>query len=383
MNLVGIINKKLKEWVELLKAMTRKGLIGLLSAALVFSLAACGGNTPEGQQQGGGNAGKSLTLNASGSSFIYPLFSKMFDVYNKANPGVTVNYQSTGSGTGIKQLIEGTTAFGATDAPMEDEEIAKAGGNVLHLPLALGAVVVAFNLDGIESGKLNLTPDLIADIFMGKITNWNDAKIAEKNPGLKLPDLKIATVFRSDGSGTTHTFTDYLSTVSDTWKNEIGTGKSVEWPVGIGGKGNEGVAGQVANIPGAIGYIGLEYAVANDIPVAGIQNKEGAFVAPSLESVSAAAAGAVNVVPEDLRFSMVNMPGKDAYPITAVTWAIVRQEQEDMNVAKEIAKALAWANTEGQQYGPDLYYAQIPKELQELNKKQLAKITVDGQKVME
>ncbi|XEC93321.1 phosphate ABC transporter substrate-binding protein PstS [Paenibacillus tarimensis] len=376
-----------------------KGILMLVMAFMLVITAACGANTPNNEAPANNTPAapsnnapadnneeektEAITLNASGSSFIYPLFSKMFDVYNKENENVTVNYQSTGSGTGIKQLIEGITNFGATDAPMKDEEIEQAGGNVLHMPMTLGAVVIAFNLEGVESGKLNLTGELIADIFLGKIKNWNDPAIAAVNDGLTLPDQPIATVFRTDGSGTTHTFTDYLSAVSETWKDEIGVGKNVDFPVGIGAKGNEGLTGQLSNTPGTIGYIGLEYATENNIPVANIQNQEGEFVTPSLDSVSAAAAGAVKVVPEDLRFSMVNMPGTGSYPIAAVTWAIVRAEQTDMNAAKEIVKALGWANTEGQQYSAELNYAPLPAELQELNKKQLEKVTVDGQKVME
>ncbi|MBO8171855.1 MAG: phosphate ABC transporter substrate-binding protein PstS [Bacillaceae bacterium] len=349
-------------------------------------MAACGSSQgdqvlPGQMNNEGGNGAKAF--NASGSSFIYPLFSKMFDEYNKLNPDVTINYQSTGSGTGIKQLIEGIVDFAASDAPMNDEDMAAAGSEVLHLPMTLGAVAVAYNLEGIESGQLNLTGDLVADIFAGKITKWNDPAIQEVNPDLDLPDESIAAVHRSDGSGTTYIFTDYLSTVNEEWKQNIGTGKAVDWPGGIGAKGNEGVAGQITNTPGSIGYIGLEYAVQNDIPVANIQNKEGEFITPSLESVSQAAAGAVEIVPEDLRFSMVDMPGEGSYPIAGATWALVYKEQQDMEKAKELVKLLEWANTEGQQYAEALLYAPLPAELQELNKKQLAKITVDGQKVLE
>ncbi len=368
------------------------GLI-LIAVVLTFSLAACGSSQGGSEQQPAennntGNDGKAggstnVTYNASGSSFIYPLFSKMFDEYKKLNPNVTVNYQSTGSGTGIKQLIEGIVDFAGSDAPMSDEDLAAAGSEVLHIPMTLGAVAVAYNLDGVESGKLNLTGELVADIFASKITKWNDPKIQEVNPGLQLPDADIAVVHRSDGSGTTYIFTDYLSTVSEDWKQNIGTGKSVDWPQGIGAKGNEGVAGQLTNTPGAIGYVGLDYAVENGIAVANIQNKEGEFITPSLESVSKAAAGAVQIVPEDLRFSMVDMPGKGSYPISGTTWALVYKEQKDMVKAKELVKLLQWANTEGQQYSEALLYAPLPAELQELNKKQLEKITVDGQKVME
>lgn len=366
------------------------GLI-LIAVVLTFSVAACGSSQGGSEQQPAenntdtGNAGESanVTFNASGSSFIYPLFSKMFDEYKNLNPNVTVNYQSTGSGTGIKQLIEGIVDFAASDAPMDDEDLAAAGSEVLHIPMTLGAVAVAYNLDGVESGKLNLTGELVADIFASKITKWNDPKIQEVNPGLQLPDADIAVVHRSDGSGTTYIFTDYLSTVSEDWKQNIGTGKSVDWPQGIGAKGNEGVAGQLMNTPGAIGYVGLDYAVENGIAVANIQNKEGEFITPTLESVSKAAAGAVQIVPEDLRFSMVDMPGKGSYPIAGTTWALVYKEQKDLEKAKELVELLQWANTEGQQYSEALLYAPLPAELQELNKKQLEKITVDGQKVME
>ncbi|WP_170007676.1 phosphate ABC transporter substrate-binding protein PstS [Bacillus fonticola] len=356
-------------------------LIALL-ATLMLIITACGGGasgpTEEGATGEGSDteSGERIDVNASGSSFIAPLFTKMFDEYNTANEGVRVNYQSTGSGTGISQLIEGTVDFAASDAPMNSEELDKMGEEVLHIPMAIAPVAIALNIEGLE-GNLNLSPEVLADIFLGEITNWNDPAIAEINEGVELSDQAIAVVHRSDGSGTTFIFSEYLTAVDQGWADAVGTGKSLDWPVGIGAKGSEGVSGQVGQIPGSIGYVEVSYALQNDMSVANIQNQEGEFIAPSLESASAAAAGAVPTLPEDLIFSMVDMPGEGTYPIAGTTWALVPQELgAAVGVAKaeKIKELLTWANSEGQQYAPDLTYAPLPKEMQELNQTQIDKI---------
>lgn len=320
-----------------------------------------------------------LKLNGAGATFPYVIYSKWFDVYSKQH-GVEFNYQSIGSGGGIKQTIEGTVDFGATDGPMSDAQLnevkEKQGSQVLHIPTVMGAVVVTYNLE--EFGKgLRLTPDVVAGIFLGQITQWNDSKISSLNPGKQLPDKAIIVVHRSDGSGTTNIFTDYLTKVSKTWAVNIGKGTSVSWPTGLGGKGNEGVAGLVKQSEGSIGYVELAYAVKNNLPYAVLQNKYGNFVEASFESVSAAAAGAIENMPEDLRVSITNADGKDSYPISGFTWLLVYQDMKDKAKAKEIVKFLFWAMTEGQSYAKDLYYAPLPKEVVKLCQKKVEHIQVN------
>lgn len=367
--------------------------IGVLLFALVmmFSLAACGSSStslkPEGnkeagageKQQSGGEAG---LLNGAGSSFVNPLFSKMFSEYSKEHTDVKVNYQAIGSGGGIKQLTAKTVDFAASDAPMKEDEIKAAGGNVLHIPVTLGGVAIAYNLEGVKD--LKLTPANIADIYSGKVKKWNDPQIAANNKGLKLPDTDIFPVHRSDGSGTSHIFTTYLNkAVADKWPKEK-VGKSIKWDnVGTGAKGNEGVAGQVQNTPGSIGYIELAYVIQNNMTAAQIQNKDGQFVAPSLDSVTAAAQGGLANVPEDLKIELNDQPGKESYPIVGTTWALVPEDLKmDKAKAEKMLTMLQWTVTDGQKYASDLQYAPLPKELQDKCVAQLKKVKVDGQPVL-
>ena len=317
-----------------------------------------------------------LKLNGAGATFPYVIYSKWFDVYHEKT-GVEINYQSIGSGGGVKQIIEGTVDYGATDAPMSESEMKEAkykqGSDVLHIPTVMGAVVVTYNLSSVGTG-LRLTPDALAGIFLGEITKWNDAKIAEANDGTNLPDQSIIVAHRSDGSGTTNIFTDYLTKVSKTWAEKVGTGKSVNWPVGLGGKGNEGVAGLVKQSEGSIGYVELAYAVKNSLPYAQLRNKAGHFVDATFESVSAAAAGAIKSMPEDLRVSLTNADGKKSYPISGFTWLLVYKEMKDKEKAQAIVKFLKWAMSDGQSYAKDLYYAPLPKEVLKLCEKKIASI---------
>lgn len=323
-----------------------------------------------------GTAPAQLRINGAGATFPYIIYSKWFDVYH-AKTNIQFNYQSIGSGGGIKQIIEGTVDFGATDAPMTDEQLAEAkakqGTDILHIPTVLGAVVVAYNVPGLAQG-LKLTTDVVAGIFLGEIRMWNDPKIANANPDKKLPNLPILVAHRSDGSGTTAIFTDYLTKVSKTWEQKVGRGTSVRWPVGLGGKGNEGVTGLVKQSPGAIGYVELAYAVQNKLPYAAIQNKAGKFTEPTLESVSAAATGAAKNLPDDLRVSITHADGKDSYPIAGFTWLLVYQKMKDKQKADALVAFLKWAMGEGQKYARDLYYGPMPAEVIRLCEKKIASI---------
>jgi phosphate transport system substrate-binding protein len=324
-----------------------------------------------------------LQLNGAGATFPYVLYSKWFDVY-KNETGIQFNYQSIGSGGGIKQMIEGTVDFGATDGPMKDEQLEEAktkrGTEILHIPTVMGAVVATYNLS--EAGSdLKLTPDVLARIFLGEIKVWNDTKIMAINKGKHLPEKPIVVVHRADGSGTTYIFVDYLSKVSEDWKTKVGTGTAVNWPVGIGGKGNEGVAGQVKQMDGAIGYVELAYAVKNQLAYASIKNKEGAFVVPSLESVTAAAMGESKHMASDLRVSITNASGKKSYPISGFTWLLIYKDQKDETKAKAIVNFLKWAITKGEAFAADLYYAPLPKEVVKLCQKKIASITYLGKPV--
>jgi phosphate transport system substrate-binding protein len=324
-----------------------------------------------------------LQLNGAGATFPYVIYSKWFDVY-KGKTGTEFNYQSIGSGGGIKQITEGTVDFGATDGPMKDEQLAEAktkqGTDVLHIPTVMGAVVVTYNLA--EAGTdLKLTPDIIAGIYLGEITKWNDAKIASANAGKNLPDKPIVVVHRSDGSGTSFIWTDYLSKVSKTWSDKVGRGTSVNWPAGLGQKGNEGVSGQIKQIEGSVGYVELAYAVKNKLPYASIQNKAGNFVAPSLASVTAAAAGESKTMPADFRVSITDAGGKDSYPISGFTWLLVYKNMKDDAKAKALVGFLKWALTEGESYAADLLYAPIPKEVATKALATVGTITANGQKI--
>lgn len=306
-----------------------------------------------------------LKLNGAGATFPYVIYSKWFDVYH-SKTGIEFNYQSIGSGGGIKQVIEGTVDFGATDGPMSPEQLKEAetkrSTEVLHIPTVMGAVVITYNVPGIGQG-LKLTPELLAGIFLGEITQWNDPKLAAVNKGVSFPDQAIIVAHRSDGSGTSFIFTDYLAKVSSSWNTKVGKGTSVSWPVGLGGKGNEGVTGLVKQTPGSIGYVELAYAVKNNLPYAALKNKSGAFIEASLESVTAAAAGAAKSMPEDLRVSITDADGKGSYPISGFTWLLVYKNISDKQKGEAIVKFLHWAMTDGQSYAKDLLYAPLPKEV--------------------
>lgn len=324
-----------------------------------------------------------LQLNGAGATFPYVIYSKWFDEYQKKT-GIQFNYQSIGSGGGIKQVIEGTVDFGATDGPMNDTQLAEAkakrGTDVLHIPTVMGAVVATYNVSGIGAG-LKLTPDVLAGIFLGNITMWNDARIAAVNKGVSLPNKSIVVVHRSDGSGTTYIFVDYLSKVSADWKSKVGVGTSVNWPVGLGGKGNEGVAGQVKQIDGSIGYVELAYAVKNNLWYASLKNKSGNFIVPSLASVTAAAMNEAKKMPDDLRVSITDAIGKDSYPISGFTWLLIYKDQKDETKAKALVQFLHWAFKEGEAFAPALYYAPLPKEVVKLNEKKIASIRFNGKPV--
>lgn len=325
-------------------------------------------------------SGSAQAITGAGSTFDAPLFSKLFDLYNQQCK-VQVNYQSVGSGAGIEQLIKKTVTFGATDAPMTDEQIRAAGGDVLHIPVTLGAVPIGYNLPGVKSG-IKLNGDVLAKIFLGTIKKWNDPTITGLNPGMKLPDLDISVVHRSDGSGTTFIFTNYLSAVSPDWKSKVGSGTSVNWPVGAGAKGSEGVAGIVKQTPGSVGYFELAYAVQNNITSATMQNAAGKFVAPTSEGASAAAANSAGSVPADLRAVITNPPGDGAYPISGFSWVVINQTQSDAKVAQSIVYLLQWVTHAGQQYANALSYAALPSEIQQLDETQLKKVTAGGAPVL-
>ncbi|MGH9202514.1 MAG: phosphate ABC transporter substrate-binding protein PstS, partial [Vicinamibacterales bacterium] len=322
--------------------------------ASLFVLACARGDVSNGDSAAGARDG-SVDLTGAGATFPYPIYSKWFSVYDSV-AGVTINYQSLGSGAGIRQLQEQTVDLGASDAPMTDAEIAPAnGGPVLHFPTVLGAVVVTYNLAEVTR-PLRLTGAVIGDLFLGKISKWNDQRIAALNPGVKLPSADILPVHRSDGSGTTFIFTDYLSAVSAAWKAGPGKGKEVQWPVGLGGKGNEGVAGAVKQTPGAVGYVELAYANQNNLPAAAVSNSTGAFVAPTIESTTASADGALSMLgpTSDYRVSIVNAPGASSYPIASFTWLLVYQNQADAGKGQRLVDFLKWAYGDGQNYAPPL-----------------------------
>lgn len=298
------------------------------------------------------------TLNGAGATFPYPMYSKWFSEYHKAHPDVEINYQSIGSGGGIRQVLEGTVDFGASDGPMSDEQLAKAKVKILHIPTVLGAVVPAYNVPGV-SGELRFSPQVIADICLGKITTWNDKAIAQDNPDAKLPDKPIIVVHRSDGSGTNYIFTDYLSKVSSEWKDRVGKGTSVKWPVGLGAKGNEGVAGMIRQMEGAFGYVELIYAVQNKIPYGSVKNAAGNWTKGSLEGATAAA-GSVKNMPADFRVSITNAPGKDAYPISSFTWLLIPTQAKDPGKSKILVDFLNWMLNDGEKMTKELDYAPLP-----------------------
>jgi len=315
-------------------------------------------------------------LNGAGASFPFPIYSKWFDVYGKAK-GVQINYQSVGSGAGIRQVTAGTVDFGATDGPMNDEQIAQfqkeRGSGIYHFPTVLGAVVLTYHIPEVTA-DLKFTQKAVAGIFLGTITKWNDPEIAKANSGVKLPASEIVVVHRSDGSGTSYIFTDFLSKASEEWKTKVGKNTSVNWPVGLGGKGNEGVSGLVKETPNSLGYVELIYALQNKLPFGDVQNASGAFVRASLESTTAAAAGAAKDMPADFRVSITNAPGKSAYPICSFTWLLIPAKFSDAGKRDILKGFLNWMLTDGQKMTQDLYYAPLPKEVVQQETKAIAKI---------
>jgi phosphate transport system substrate-binding protein len=322
-------------------------------------------------------ADSALSINGAGATFPYPMYSKWFDEYHKKNANLQINYQSIGSGGGIKQVTEGTVDFGATDGPMNDEQLKayqdKHGSGILHFPTVLGAVVPTYNIPGVTA-ELKFTPEALAGIFLGKISKWNDPAIADANKGVKLPADDIVVVHRAEGSGTTYCWTDYLSKVSDEWKTKVGKGGSVNWPVGLGGKGNEGVTGTIKNTPNSIGYVELIYAESNKIPYGSVKNSAGTFVKASLAAVSAAAAGAAKDMPDDFRVSITNAPGNGAYPISTFTWLLIPEKFSDAAKRDAIKGFVRWALADGQNYAEALLYAKLPKEVVAKETKAIDKI---------
>jgi phosphate transport system substrate-binding protein len=324
-------------------------VVWLMMVSMAFS-------APRAAAQGG-----TINLNAAGATFPYPIYSKWFDVYHTAHPNLQINYQSIGSGGGIRQLQAGTVDFGASDVPVTDEQLAQFKVKVLHFPTVLGAVVPTYNIAGV-SGELNFTQKALAGIYLGTITKWNDSEIAKANPGVNLPNTDIVVIHRSEGSGTSFIWTDFLAKVSDDWKNKVGkAAASVNWPVGLGGKGNEGVTGLVKQTPNAIGYIELIYAVQNNIPYGKVQNAAGKFVKADLAGVTAAAAADAKNIPDDFRVSITNAAGPTVYPIASFTWLLIPAQIQDAAKRDAIKDFLKWMLTDGQNYNEGLSYAQLPK----------------------
>jgi phosphate transport system substrate-binding protein len=312
-------------------------------------------------------------ITAAGATFPAPIYQKWFDEYHKMHSDVAVNYQSIGSGAGIQQLTSGTVDFGASDMPMTDDQLSKLKIKALHFPTVLGADVPTYNLPGVTA-ELKFSGETLADIFLGKIKKWNDPALMKDNAGVKLPNEDIVVVHRSDGSGTSFIWTDFLSKVSPEWKSKVGASTSVSWPVGLGGKGNEGVAGTVKQTPNSIGYVELIFAIQNKMPYGAVKNASGAFVKASLDGVSAAAAGAAKEMPADFRVSITNAPGKNAYPISSFTWMLIPTQIPDANKAKAIKAFLQWMVTDGQKMTEALAYAPLPKEVIARETKQIAQI---------
>jgi phosphate transport system substrate-binding protein len=321
------------------------------------------------------------SLTGAGATFPNPIYTKWFDAYSKKT-GIKINYQSIGSGGGIRQFTEGTVDFGASDGPMNESQIQAVNGNVLHVPTVLGAVAVTYNLPTLGDTKLKFDGNLLVDIFMGRVTKWNDPKIAALNPGVKLPDIDLIVVHRSDGSGTTYVFTDYLNKFSREWKDKVGYATSVNWPAGLGGKGNEGVTQQVKQTEGALGYVALIYAISNNLPYAQVKNATGNFILPSLETVTAAAAGAKLEKDTDFRVSITNAPGAQAYPIASFTWLLVKKDNKDPAKAKLIRDFLAWMITpEAQAMAADLHYAPLPGPVVALVQARLPTLKAAGKSI--
>ena len=320
-------------------------------------------------------AADTIQIDGAGATFPYPIYSKWFSEYNKLHPDIQINYQSIGSGGGIRQLTNQTVFFGASDGPMTPEQLLAAPGPVLHLPTVLGAVVPTYNIPGVGT-ELKFTGELLADIFLGKVTKWNDVAVTKLNPGVELPSLDITVVHRSDGSGTSYIWCDYLSKVSPEYKKVVGVATAVNWPVGLGGKGNEGVAGLVKQTPGSLGYVELIYALQNKIDYGSVKNLEGEFIRASEEAVTLAAAAASNQMPGDFRVSITNAPGKGVYPISSFTWLLLFQNAKDKARARIMVDFMKWALSDGQKFAPELGYAPIPESVVQLELSALNKVKV-------
>ena len=347
-------------------------LVASLSV-LILALVLFVGCNPGGRKSGS----DSVSLQGAGATFPNPLYQKWLSEYGKLHSNVKIDYQSIGSGGGIKQIKEQTIDFGASDAPMKDDDLKSAPGEILHIPTVLGAVVITYNLQGL-SKPLHFSPEAIADIFLGKIKKWNDAKISADNPGVTLPAGDIVVIHRSESSGTSAVFTDYLSKVSSEWKEKVGAGVSPSWPTGIGGKGNEGVTGQVKQTPNTIGYVELAYAVQNKLPVAQIKNASGNFIDPSIDAVTAAASASAANTPEDLRVSITNAAGPQAYPISSYTYILIYKNQKDAGKGKAVVDFLWWGIHDGQKYAKELQYAPLPADIVKRAEAKINSVTANG-----
>jgi phosphate transport system substrate-binding protein len=344
-----------------------KIVVWFSAVVLLLASLACNNNRGSG----------SVTLQGAGASFPSPLYQKWLSEYGKIHANVKIDYQSIGSGGGIKQLKEQTVDFGASDAPMTDADLKSAPGEIVHVPTVLGAVVITYNLEGMKQ-PLRFSPEALSDIFLGKIKKWNDPKIAADNPGVTLPTSDITVIHRSDSSGTSAVFTDYLSRVSAEWKEKVGAGVSPSWPTGIGGKGNEGVTGQVKNTPNTIGYIELVYAVKNNLPVAHIKNASGNFIEPSIDAVTAAASASAASMPDDLRVSITNAAGAQAYPISSYTYILVYKNQKDAAKGKALVDFLWWGIHDGETFGKELQYAPLPPDIVKKAETKINSVTANG-----
>jgi phosphate transport system substrate-binding protein len=340
---------------------------------LIAGLVAAGGCSPGSD---GAARGRGTQINGAGATFPYPIYSKWFAEYHALHPDVRINYQSLGSGAGIRQLTSQTVFFGATDQPMKDEQLQAAPGRILHFPTVLGAVVPIYNLPGV-TGELRFSGPVLADIILGKVTRWNDPAISRHNPGVGLPDTQITFVHRSDGSGTTFVWADYLAKVLPEFRQRVGADASLNWPVGVGGKGNEGVAGMVRQMPGSLGYVELIYALQNKIPVGAVQNQAGRYITPSVDSVTAAAAGAATNMPDDFRVSITNAPGEEAYPIASFTWLLLYEEPRDAVQGRMMTDFLRWALTDGQAHARELGYAPLPASVVDMELRALERLKLE------
>jgi phosphate transport system substrate-binding protein len=318
-------------------------------------------------------AAQTIQINGAGATFPYPIYSKWFSEYNKLKPNVQINYQSIGSGGGIRQITNQTVFFGATDGPMTQEQLLAAPGRILHFPTVLGADVPVYNIPRVEA-DLKFTGPVLADIFLGKVTKWNDPALTKLNPGVQLPATEITVVHRSDGSGTTYIWVDYLAKVSPEWKQKVGVATSVNWPVGVGGKGNEGVAGLIRQTPGSIGYVELIYALQSKIRYGAVQNMAGEFLQANVQSVTAAAAAAASAMPKDFRVSITNAPGKGVYPIASFTWLLLYESPKDKQQARIFVDFVKWMLADGQKFAADLGYAPLPEAVVKMELEALAKI---------